>query len=74
MLQLQGNCYGCGIILQTRDPQLAGFVEPQKYETKKKHRQLDQLLCTRYAALSRAAQESSLCGMWFWPCQRLLEA
>lgn len=44
----QGNCYGCGIPLQTHDPELAGFVPLEKYQVKKAHRQLDQLLCKRW--------------------------
>ena len=39
----QGCCYGCGAKLQVEVPLGPGFVKPDKYETKKKHRQLDKV-------------------------------
>jgi hypothetical protein len=36
-------CYGCGAPLQTQVPAAAGYVEPARFEAKKKHRQLQQV-------------------------------
>ena len=41
----QGTCYGCGAALQTEQEGAAGYVEPEKYELKRVHRQLSQLVC-----------------------------
>jgi nitric-oxide synthase len=48
----QANCYGCGIALQISDTQTPGYVEPEKFALKRRHRQLNQLLCARCQALS----------------------
>ena len=47
-----GNCYGCGVELQISDASTAGYVSPQVYETKKKYKQLSQVLCSRCHELS----------------------
>jgi nitric-oxide synthase len=49
------QCYGCGTYVQTLHPDETGFVPPELYDTKKKHRQLNQLLCARCQALSNGA-------------------
>lgn len=36
-------CYGCGAPLQTEVPAAAGYVSPDKFEAKKKHKQLQQV-------------------------------
>ena len=46
------KCYGCGVRLQTDDPSSSGYVPPEKFETKARHKQFDQLLCTRCQDLS----------------------
>ena len=43
----KGTCYGCGASLQVSDERQAGFVEWDVYETKKKYKQLNQVLCQR---------------------------
>jgi hypothetical protein len=44
------------IIIITDDPlQVAGFVEAERYEVKRRHRQLGQLLCLRCQSLSNGA-------------------
>ena len=48
----QANCYGCGVPLQISDTQTPGYVEPEKFALKRRHRQLNQLLCARCQALS----------------------
>lgn len=49
------KCYGCGIILQTDDPEACGYVPVEKFEEKARHRQFDQLICTRCQSLSHGA-------------------
>ena len=49
--QLQGTCYGCGAALQTEQEDAAGYVPPEKYELKRVHRQLGQLVCRCLHAL-----------------------
>ena len=39
----QGCCYGCGAKLQIDVPLGPGYVKADKYESKKKHRQLDKV-------------------------------
>jgi nitric-oxide synthase len=46
------RCYGCGVRLQTDDPSSSGYVPLEKFETKARHKQFDQLLCTRCQDLS----------------------
>jgi hypothetical protein len=41
------TCYGCGAPLQTSVPAAAGYVAPDKFEAKKKHRQLQQVTLPR---------------------------
>ena len=49
----QGNCYGCGVQLQIIDESIAGYVDPDEYQTKAVvHRQFNGMLCARCAALS----------------------
>lgn len=46
------RCYGCGVALQTDDPESSGYVNREKFEEKARHRQLDHLLCVRCQDLS----------------------
>jgi hypothetical protein len=39
------RCYGCGAVLQTRDGESPGYVPPDKYSIKQRHRQLGTLIC-----------------------------
>ena len=52
----QGTCYGCGAALQTEQEDAAGYVAPEKYELKRAHRQLNQLVC-------RCEVKQIACGM-----------
>jgi nitric-oxide synthase len=36
-------CYGCGAPLQTEVPAAAGYVAPDRFQAKKKHKQLQQV-------------------------------
>ena len=45
--EVTGECYGCGARLQMESENAAGFVQKEVYVTKKKHRQLNQVLCSR---------------------------
>ncbi|KAK9806106.1 hypothetical protein WJX72_001602 [[Myrmecia] bisecta] len=56
----KANCYGCGIQLQTDTPEAAGFVLPDKFALKHKHKQLDQLLCGRCHELSHGAMVAAV--------------
>jgi len=51
-LQRRGNCYGCGIQLQTDATSAPGFVDPAVFDAKKQHKQLDRVLCDRCHRLS----------------------
>jgi hypothetical protein len=51
----QGSCYGCGAAFQIEVPMAAGYVPPDKYETKRTHRQLNKLLCERCSGLCNGA-------------------
>lgn len=45
-------CYGCGIELQTKDPEGSGYVREETFEEKSRHRQRDHMLCLRCQGLS----------------------
>ena len=45
--KLEGECYGCGAPLQCSSEKAAGFVKLEIYETKRRHKQLGQVLCSR---------------------------
>ena len=45
--KLEGECYGCGAPLQCSSEKAAGFVKRETYETKRRHKQLGQVLCSR---------------------------
>ena len=47
------SCYGCGADVQTDEPAAAGYVEEERYELKRLHKQLRQLLCCRCRSLSQ---------------------
>ncbi|KAF5835958.1 hypothetical protein DUNSADRAFT_6623, partial [Dunaliella salina] len=57
-------CYGCGTVLQCTDPNGAGHVAPEKYELKKMHRQLNQVLCDRCSGLSNGAMIPGVQDFW----------
>lgn len=48
-------CYGCGAELQCDLEGAAGFLDPEKYELKARHRQLRKQLCTRCTQMSGGA-------------------
>ena len=57
-------CYGCGAVLQTSEAALPGFVAADKYEQKRAHRQLDQLLCRRCQRLSHGEMVPGVTDLW----------
>jgi len=57
-------CYGCGSVLQCTDPNGAGHLAPEKYELKKMHRQLNQVLCDRCSELSNGAMIPGVQDLW----------
>jgi nitric-oxide synthase len=52
---LGARCYGCGASLQTLLPGAAGFVPQERYDTRRRHRQLDTMLCGRCSDLCNGA-------------------
>ena len=39
------RCYGCGAVLQTLEEGSPGYVPPEKYSLKQRHRQLGTVIC-----------------------------
>ena len=58
----RGACYGCGVKIQTVSPSAVGFVSELDYETKKKNKQLDLLLCLRCSNLSNGQMINAVVG------------
>ncbi|XP_052306076.1 NO-associated protein 1, chloroplastic/mitochondrial isoform X2 [Populus trichocarpa] len=56
------SCYGCGAPLHTLDPDAPGFVDPDTYELKKRHRQLRTVLCGRCRLLSHGHMITAVGG------------
>ncbi|PIN13960.1 putative GTPase [Handroanthus impetiginosus] len=56
------SCYGCGAPLQTSDSDAPGYVEPETYRLKKKHRQLRTVLCGRCKLLSHGHMITAVGG------------
>ncbi|KAJ6705785.1 NO-ASSOCIATED PROTEIN 1 CHLOROPLASTIC/MITOCHONDRIAL, partial [Salix purpurea] len=56
------SCYGCGAPLHTSDPDSPGYVDPDTYELKKKHRQLRTVLCGRCRLLSHGHMITAVGG------------
>ncbi|XP_010264328.1 PREDICTED: putative nitric oxide synthase isoform X2 [Nelumbo nucifera] len=56
------SCYGCGAPLQTSEVDAPGYVEPDTYELKKKHRQLRTVLCGRCRLLSHGHMITAVGG------------
>ena len=58
-----GDCYGCGVALQTDFPDVSGYVPLLEYQTKKHHRQLTgALLCARCGDLSHGHMVNAVAG------------
>ncbi|XP_058104799.1 putative nitric oxide synthase isoform X2 [Magnolia sinica] len=55
-------CYGCGAPLQTEEDDAPGYVDPDMYELKKRHRQLRTLLCGRCKLLSHGHMITAVGG------------
>ncbi|XP_057544363.1 putative nitric oxide synthase [Amaranthus tricolor] len=55
-------CYGCGAPLQTLEVDGPGYVDPDTYELKKKHRQLKTILCGRCRLLSHGHMITAVGG------------
>ena len=59
----RGDCYGCGVALQTDTPEVSGYVPLIDYETKETHRQLNgMLLCSRCSDLSHGRMVNAVAG------------
>ncbi|CAI5506773.1 unnamed protein product [Closterium sp. Naga37s-1] len=55
-------CYGCGAELQTRVEDAPGYIPPDRYEMKKRHKQLRSLVCTRCQQLSHGRMVAAVTG------------
>ncbi|KAJ0964292.1 hypothetical protein J5N97_029414 [Dioscorea zingiberensis] len=55
-------CYGCGAPLQTEEIDAPGYVDPETYELKKRHRQLRTVLCGRCKLLSHGHMVTAVGG------------
>ncbi|KAF5760072.1 putative nitric-oxide synthase (NADPH) [Helianthus annuus] len=55
-------CYGCGAPLQVSEMDAPGYVDPETYELKKKHRQLRTILCGRCRLLSHGHMVTAVGG------------
>ncbi|KAH7692750.1 nitric-oxide synthase plant protein [Dioscorea alata] len=60
-------CYGCGAPLQTEEMEAPGYVDPETYELKKKHRQLRTVLCGRCKLLSHGHMVTAVGGHGGYP-------
>ncbi|GAB5356331.1 hypothetical protein AAMO2058_000281500 [Amorphochlora amoebiformis] len=58
------SCYGCGAMLQTQDQRAAGFVPRERYELKRKHRQSNQMLCSRCQDLAHGKSIPGVRDLW----------
>ncbi|XP_076898603.1 NO-associated protein 1, chloroplastic/mitochondrial-like [Bidens hawaiensis] len=56
------SCYGCGAPLQVVEMDAPGYVDPNTYELKKKHRQLRTILCGRCRLLSHGHMITAVGG------------
>ncbi|KAK9120752.1 hypothetical protein Syun_018369 [Stephania yunnanensis] len=59
---LAACCYGCGAPLQTAEEDSPGYVDPETYELKKRHRQLRTVLCGRCKLLSHGHMITAVGG------------
>ncbi|KAH9312666.1 hypothetical protein KI387_027701 [Taxus chinensis] len=55
-------CYGCGAPMQTVEVDGPGYLTPETYELKKKHRQLRSVLCGRCRLLSHGHMLTAVGG------------
>ncbi|GJP82281.1 hypothetical protein CLOP_g12516 [Closterium sp. NIES-67] len=55
-------CYGCGAELQTRVEDAPGYIPPDRYEMKRRHKQLRSLACTRCQQLSHGRMVAAVTG------------
>ncbi|KAK3001359.1 hypothetical protein RJ639_021138 [Escallonia herrerae] len=56
------SCYGCGAPLQISVSDAPGYVDPDTYELKKKHRQLRTVICGRCRLLSHGHMITAVGG------------
>ncbi|KAL3645192.1 hypothetical protein CASFOL_010372 [Castilleja foliolosa] len=56
------SCYGCGAPLHTSESDAPGYVEPDTYSLKKKHKQLKTVLCGRCKLLSHGRMITAVGG------------
>ncbi|KAK8463687.1 hypothetical protein PHAVU_011G015300 [Phaseolus vulgaris] len=65
------SCYGCGAPLHTSDAVAPGYVDPETYALKKKHRQLRTVLCRRCQLLSHGEMITAVGGHGGYPGGKL---
>ncbi|MQL81105.1 hypothetical protein Taro_013566 [Colocasia esculenta] len=61
------SCYGCGAPLQTAEVDAPGYVDPETYELKKRHRQLRTVICGRCKLLSHGHMITAVGGHGGYP-------
>ncbi|KAK4489424.1 hypothetical protein RD792_005233 [Penstemon davidsonii] len=61
------SCYGCGAPLHTSESDSPGYVEPEVYNLKKKHKQLRTVLCGRCRLLSHGHMITAVGGNGGYP-------
>ncbi|KAL1534898.1 nitric-oxide synthase (NADPH) [Salvia divinorum] len=61
------SCYGCGAPLQKSEPDAPGYIEPETYNLKKKHRQLRTVICGRCRLLSHGHMITAVGGNGGYP-------
>lgn len=61
---LQDSCYGCGAPIQTLDPSLLGYVDPEAALAKAPRRQRGMLLCARCRGLSHGKLTPGVAEPW----------
>ena len=60
----QDSCYGCGAPVQTLDPTLLGYVDPEAALAKAPRRQRGMLLCARCRGLSHGRLTAGVAEPW----------
>ncbi|CAA6663289.1 unnamed protein product [Spirodela intermedia] len=60
-------CYGCGSPLQITEADAPGYVDPETYELKKRHRQLKTVICGRCKLLSHGHMITAVGGRGGYP-------
>lgn len=62
MERRSAQCYGCGVRVQLKASDAAGYIDPERYAKKLAHHQLSELLCARCEALAHGAMVNAVEG------------